>query len=309
LAVHLWATLGNNYCVFCFAGYIAFFAPIGFLLVIVSFTSWQRILPWYRQILIAIVILIICAGIGYGTFVEMGKQLADLKALKYYLAVFENYLPKIHYYTGIQIGGTDAGNRRMIPIAAGLSSGIFILISAGIIKLVSRFFQKHSSWSWATGASYLLLFTGICLLPSRVFGNGYHAYDCGGDVISSYEAVGRHLAQVIPPGSSVYWRGDSSAVPLLYIPGVKIYPPQINADFSYNLGGYADKLLKFGFWNDSLAKQWASDADFILVNSDNYKQWLRKLIEVGPFIELQQTPQTVSCRPNSPIRIFHRKSP
>ena len=39
--------------------------------------------------------------------------------------------------------------------------------------------------------------------------------------------------ETIPPGSRIYWFGQLSVVPLLYLPGVRIYPAQINGDYSF----------------------------------------------------------------------------
>jgi len=94
--------------------------------------------------------------------------------------------------------------------------------------------RPRATPSYSYWALVIFLLAGTLLTPSVVLGGGYNTYDCGGDVIASYEAAGAHLAQNIPPGSSVYWKGSLSTVPLLYVPGIRIFPAQINDGYSFS---------------------------------------------------------------------------
>ena len=140
-----------------------------------------------------------------------------------------------------------------------------------------------------------------------LFSGGYQTYYCGGNVIRSQEIIGEHLASVIPTGSRVYWRGRLSAVPLLYISDVRIFPAQINGDYTIYQGGDFERLEKFGFWNEDLAQQWANEADFILIARHYYDGWLKDFVNAGQFDELEFTPQTAHCEADAQIRIFRRK--
>jgi len=42
LLMHMWAALGQGYCVFCFAVYMVFFSFIGLLLLILTLSNWQK---------------------------------------------------------------------------------------------------------------------------------------------------------------------------------------------------------------------------------------------------------------------------
>jgi hypothetical protein len=151
----------------------------------------------------------------------------------------------------------------------------------------------------------VFLAAGWLLSPSVALGAGYQTYDCGGDVIASYEAVGADLAARIPAGAKVYWEGGLSPAPLLYIPTVELYPPQLNAGYTFRIGGDPEALLRYGFWNQELAEQWLAEADFILVQERFYEGWLKQaLLEPGKFEALGQTSPTVSCREDARIRIF-----
>ena len=148
-----------------------------------------------------------------------------------------------------------------------------------------------------------LLVVGLLLSPTPVLGAGYGDYDCGGDVLASYETVGANLAAHIPEGASVYWDGGKSAVPLLYLPDRQIYPAQLNGAYSFRLGGEADALLGYGFWSTELQQNWQAEADYLLIEErviDNY------VLDSDTWTEIAETPPAVVCFNDATIHIFQR---
>ena len=129
--------------------------------------------------------------------------------------------------------------------------------------------------------------------------------ECGKDIVLTQEIVGEQLKQIIPPGSLVYWFGES-AVSLLYIPGIKIYPPQLNDGSTYYKNGDGDILLKFSAWDPKLNQRWLNEADFILIEARLLKGDLRKTLKSSDYEELQSTLPLISCRANSRIRVFQK---
>jgi len=313
LLLHMWATLGNDYCVYCLDGYLGFFSMVGMLLTVVAFAAWRKELPWWVQLAIAVVIVAVCAGLGYAAFEDIGNQLLYIQ------------IPRLL----VDPGGTIAGwvtlssvvvnkfqveyadLRRVFPAIAGALVGILILVIAFVARRISlrSHPQVKSGASPAFGYWVLAIFllVGTLFSPSIVLAGGQNTNDCSGDVLASYEAAGRYLAKRIPPGSQVYWKGGLSIVPLLYVPGISIYPPQINGGYSFKIGGNPEALLKYGFWNEKLARKWAGEADYILLEMRSYKGWLRNLVNSGEFDELAPTPPQVYCREDAHIRIFRRK--
>ncbi len=96
-------------------------------------------------------------------------------------------------------------------------------------------------------------------------------------------------------------------MPLLYIPGIQIYPAQINGDYSFlSAGEDLDRIARLGRWNQVLASEWATEADYVLIEQRKFRGWLRDLMLSGGYEELSPTPPTVYCRENSQIRIFKR---
>jgi hypothetical protein len=197
--------------------------------------------------------------------------------------------------------------RRILAGLVGLLVGLAVLALAGLAARRLRLQQGAARTSFGLWALAIFLALGYLLAPTALLGGGYTTYDCAGDVIQGYEAAGAHLASLIPPGSRVYWRGGNSTVPLLYLPDIEIFPAQINGDYSLRKGGDPDALLRYGFWSEPIARRWAAEADFILIEERLFRGWLSELVEAGGYNELEATPSTVLCRGNSSIHIFRKR--
>ena len=312
LLAHAWAALGKDYCVFCLAGYVTFFHVLGILTLGASFAAWRRRLPAWVQILVALGILLLSAGIGFGSFENTGKALMDVRLPALLVGSARQEAVALGAVLSNKFGLETQTLRRLLPTLAGLGLGLFTLGLALGLRAWQR--RRAPVGSPASQASFgywalvIFLAGGIILSPSAFLGGGYNTYDCSGDVLASYQAAGEHLASQIPPGAQTYWKGGLSVVPLLYAPEVAIYPPQINGGYSYFDIGDSDTLLRLGYWNEELSHQWAEqDADYILIEERSFKGWLRELVEGGGFEQLPPTPPIVPCREDAQIRIFRRQ--
>jgi hypothetical protein len=308
VAAHAWASLGKNYCVYCFQVYLTFFAPIAFLLIIIIFRGWKGGGSTWFVLYTSVLILLISIGIGYSTYKDFGR------------AVIEFPLPRL-----LREGQLIAGSvplwgllknifglpyqttRVLIPSLLGLAAGILVLVLAWNIYRRERSNQQGGV-NFSLLAIGLLLIAGLMLSPTRVLGNGYQDNDCDGDVIVAHETAGQYLAEVIPPGSQVYWQGTRSVVPMLYLPGVSMYLPQIDDVHTFRLGGNTQEMLKIGLWNDELAERWKQEADFVIVVERKYNSEWEVFLESDQFDELPRSPSVAPCRDDSRLRIFRRRA-
>ncbi len=308
LILHLWASLTGDYCVFCMPGYMGFFFVLGLLILIITSGSWRRKIRFPNQIFIAVSILIIAAGIGYSTFEDIGRILYDLPISgRLAQSAASDSVPLGAIFVN-KFGFQESDLRRLLPIFFGFGSGVLLLFVSGV-----GYFLGHSSrsseklvYSYGTVSLITLITFGTLITPSKLLSGGYGSYDCPGEnVILTYEAAGEHLDNTIPPGALVYWKGTLSAVPLLYLNDIQIFPPQINDGYSYlSRGEDLDRILRLGRWNDNLSRRWVRQADFILVEDRSYSGWLKDMIKERSYEELAPTPLTINCRDNSYIRIF-----
>jgi hypothetical protein len=151
-----------------------------------------------------------------------------------------------------------------------------------------------------------LLILGLILSPTKILGKGNDFFDCdGSDVLASYERAGEYLRSVIPPGSQVYWDGRIDAI-FLYLPEVKVYPPQLNHMHSFFVGGDTDALLQIGLWNDVLARQWLAETDYVLIEAGLKQDWVMEIVESDQYVTLKPAPKTEKCRWQSSILVYKR---
>jgi len=298
LLMHFWASILNNYCVFCFLAYLAFFNSVGILLIVVLAQFFERNLGTARQLVIVFFVLIMFIGIGFSLFEEMGNHLIGFG--------IPRFLAGDNPVTVWEVlSGKFSFERKLAKQVAASAVGLF----AGLFFFFVMFFVFWRAKKKAGTFGYLVLNAIILLgfLFSWLLTGNNQANQCDLDIIASYEENGAHLARLIPPGSLVYWDGGLSVVPLLYIPGVSIFPSQLNQDYAFRIGGDPDELRKAGLWNEALAQQWKNDADFLLIEELRYNGW-KELLKTGDrFEELPRAPQPVSCQDGSLIRIFRRK--
>jgi hypothetical protein len=137
-------------------------------------------------------------------------------------------------------------------------------------------------------------------------GLGNDFFACGGtDVFASYRKAGAELSQVIKPGSTIYWEGRIPAI-FLYMPDVKVYPPQLNHVHSYYKGGDSDVLLRYSQWNDKLAQQWLDEADYIMFQNTEKVYLTDQMLESGKYVKVMSAPKAEKCRWQSVIQVYRR---
>jgi hypothetical protein len=303
--IHAWASLTKNYCVYCFQLYLAFFSFLGILLLALALGHWLPGARPGRQVLAGLAVLAL--------FLLAGQKEIRLG----FAALADTFLPRVAHGSILPgsvrasvfleaVVGLEPQATTAILAAA---TGVWLVVSLGLtLGLVSRLRPRRSPPSWPRllrrGLGLAALGWGAVL--SLAFGANLQTYDCGGDVIRSYEEAGAYLAPRIPPDAQVYWATRSSPVPLLYLSSPQVFPPQLNGDYSFRLGGDPDSLLRVGFWNQELAEDWLDQADYILVEDNRYEGWLASSLTATDFDEVSPSPRTAECRRDSSYRIFRR---
>ena len=317
---HAWASLGRNACVFCYAEYISFFSPLGIILLVVSFRSWEKKHSPLRTTALLLLILILTAGLGYSAYEDLSLKDTIDSVLKTLVPRMRNlqFLPgsvPLWRVLGNKFGWSYIESyevfRRLIPAAAGLVVGILIILLALVLFYLILKRLPLFRLSFEFTAALIFLVAGTLLSPSLVLGGGRFAYDCSGDTIASYESTGAQLASLIPLGSKVYWDSGSSgsfvSTLLLYLPEIQIFPPQINGQFSFRTGGNPDDLFRVGLWNDELAAQWVQAADVIVIQKPPiFPSWEYYISLDNYDVHLVQQPLG-SCQVQSDLRVYLRK--
>lgn len=304
---HTWAALWNNYCVFCYAGYLAFFTPVGIVLVVIVNRAFldegMDGYSWFSIILI----LLVSTAVGYGAFQELGTPLLDLPVPRIREGQLQGGSAPLRAIFEYALSMDLNLAKRILSTLTGLLFAvIFILFVWVIDKKILVKYGWHKNFG--VMAISLFLMIGVLLSPTPVLSVNTLEDHCRGDVIAAYEQAGAHLVDLVPPGSKVYWDGGLSVVPMLYLPGVDMYAPQINDGYAYRRGGDAEALLRGGLWNDELKSRWRQEADFIIIEEWRYNSSWKEFVESGEFVELERTVDLDQCENNTGLRIFRRES-
>ena len=304
VAAHVWASFFKSYCLYCYPGYLAFFISTAFILIAISAPHWVRVMSWPRQLVAGSFIVFSFTGIGFGAYQVLDEAVLNIQVPRMRDMKFLPGTVELWRFLNNKFGWSYEVLQKALPTIAGLTAGcVFILIIFVLLKLNKKNWQ--ASFGYYLLAAFLAV--GTIFSPTRVLGSGNtDAQFCGGDVIASHEAVGAHLAELIPPGALVYWKNDVSPLPLLYLPGREIFPPQLNHWYSYVKGGDADSVYRKGFWNEELSTRWMYEADFLLIADQYVDDFNADQEFTGKVDELAATPITVPCRDNSVIHVFRR---
>jgi hypothetical protein len=263
--VHMWASLGGQSChEFCFSGYMAFFSSLGLLAVVVTAPYWRRDFPLATQIGQGAVLLLVGAGFGFGASNTIGKTLAEFQVPR----LGGQSFPLWGFFEN-KFGFSYKDSRKIIPVLAGLVFALVLLVSQGARKLSPKLASVMNAWL----ALFLL---GYVLSPTPLLSLGDATLQCGGNLPAAYEKLAEQLREYIHPGDLLYYHGPNSPAILLYLPGVEIFPQQLNGTFSFddeNTDANVDDLLRFGYWNEEIKQSWIGQADYILVEERRFPEW------------------------------------
>ena len=301
LVSHAWASLGDNYCVYCFKDYIAFWGNVGLLLIIVSIGAWNKTPSMFPKAVIITTLLVVTTAIGYALFEKIGSSLLNipvprlrgLHLLPGWATLWQVLNNKFH------VDYWDA--RAYIPAVAGFAVGILFLI---IMSIIYRHHLQRKKMNLTSFSAYGFLILGVILLP--VLAWPYDEPLCRTDIISSYEQVGAQLAKIAPPGTKIYLDGSLADVPLLYIHDPNLLLPQLNDIYSYKIGGDPDKVLRNGFWNEQIGLQWRDAANVFVIGADRYPGW-RDYLTPKKFEQIQLSSALFPCSSDANILLFKRK--
>lgn len=304
---HVWATLGGDYCNYCLEGYISFFAPLGIVLFISTVPVWERQFPKYLTIGLIIFIILTNATIGLALIDDFhfGILYIPLPRFLLNLPKFEGgwFLP-VEVIRNVLTTLTDRQTHILDIISTSTIIGLLMMV---LIFIIWKGLDQNSIIKRQTSYGYVLLISviivGFGLSPSPILSGGLYTYDCAPTTLNSYETTGKALAELIPPESQVFWK-SMSATPLLYVPDIQIYPPQVNDIYSFYVNGNDDELLKFGLWNESLARQWLKEADYIVIEDKYFSGFYRSILKSGRYQLITILPSQSSCRENSRLRVY-----
>jgi hypothetical protein len=301
-ALHLAATYIGKVCISCILLYVGYFDFLGLILIPLAFRLLRKNVSKKRGTIILFLLAGMILSIGFVNYEDVNSAFANnlialIRDTDFWgiLRHFINVMPLML-------------SRWLIVTVAGI---FFIFLCIVALMISSRYYPTRAAWK--SGVPVLavngFIIIGLILSPTLILGKGNDFFDCSGsDVLASYQKAGNDLRKEIPSGSKVYWEGRIVAI-FLYLPDVEIYPPQLNQVHNFYIGGDSNTLYRLGKWNDTLAKQWLSEADYVLFERGDVYDWEEHLVDNNNYIALDPTSKVEKCRWQSVIEVYQRVEP
>jgi hypothetical protein len=278
--MHTLASLPVDYCVHCFSGYQMFYSVAGFFFILVVFSNGSLEISKIRLGILLLGMLFFAANLGLNYYQIWSDWL--LRNLQ---------IPRINKIltTGklafVSLGDVFTQTLGILPSVqkrlAGAMGGLLLGgIWLGLIWIIQRFFLQRT-----VKGSYPVvnLILACCLVAGTVLPFGVNWISnprkCSTNFLTYYEEAGKAFADLIPPGSQLYWRGSGRHLAfMLYVENAKIYPPQIHAGAGY-ADGDTQRLFRLGFFNEELDKQWRASADILVFWPTYVTEEVREFVE------------------------------
>jgi hypothetical protein len=300
--MHAWASVGMDYCVYCFQNYVSFFSFLGILIFALTLAG-NPIFPLQKARLLTLTLGLLSAIV----LVACGYKDMFHSSLYQWMSVhfWKFPFPRIKNFR-IAEGSMDLHSVLINKFSWDIGvadSTIFPLISAlmlvlflftllwGIHAFINRrYFKSTAALYWNRFVVLILIFV-LAISPTFLAGNSAFSYQCQNNVIQSIQAAGQSLAEIIEPGSVIDWRTQETAILLLYLEDIEIHPPQLNLFYSYEISDETDLIYRSGKWNKALSLQWLDESDYLITTSDDIKRYTevqlqKKYTQVGPPIYL-----------------------
>lgn len=277
--MHTWASLPTDFCVHCFSSYQTFYTTAGFFFILVVFSNGISNSKWRLPVLL-VILLFFAASMGLYYYQSWGNWLLDtvrLPRLNRMLRQGEfSTLPLRDLLTHTFDLPPDL-QRRIAPVGGGILIGLIVIL---LVWMVYRFALRKG---WIGKNSFAAIVLSCSLLVGTVFpatlSSSPGEAACRTKFLTYYEEAGRSFADLLPPGSSVYWKGSGRHLAfMLYVDNVKLFPPQIHAGGGY-MSGDTRQLLRFGIYNEELDKQWRDSADLFVIWDKYFTEEFREFFD------------------------------
>ncbi len=239
IASHTWASIGNDYCVYCSTNYYAFFMPIGLILFAVSQSSFSHKPSVIR--LIAIIVTLMASGalISFSYFESIGYSLMKFTVPRVREGRILPGTVELWQMLNNKYQISYESSRLILPTLLGLLIGIAFLL---LFWIIYRKIQFSNNVSYPFFSSLAIMVVVFLISPALAWPTQEAFSNIS--VTSAFKKIGEAVAQSTVPGEKVYIDGLTTAIPLIYTEGLEYLPPQINVRFSYIDDPDSDALFK-----------------------------------------------------------------
>ncbi len=288
---HTWASIGNDYCVYCTTNYYAFFMPIGLVLFAVSYASFSFKRSVSRLIPLLFIIPAIGTLIGFSFFEKIGYTLMKIAVPRMSDGGLLPGTVELWQLLANKFQVDYESSRMLLPGVLGLAISITFLL---LIWIIYRKTRAKNKVSYTYYCCLAVLITCLVLSPMLTWPTQETFSKVS--VPNAFKKIGEALAQSTAPGDKVYIDGGTTAVPLLYVDDIVYLPAQINVKFSYVNDIDSNLVAQSGLWNRQIAQDWRKQSVVFLIEQSEMANWVEyiqseNLISVPINIDYSNMPQ------------------
>jgi hypothetical protein len=316
---HSGASILRNSNVFAFSVYLSFFDVIGILLIILTWSNWEYKQPLWKQIMIMTMVCFVSLGIAYAVSTKETFWGRNVEAMLLKRALtFEKGSLGFASWRWWEVlysrfGWSFSFSMRVVGTVV-FSLILILIITLGIIiykYINSRKRTSVDSNPIIPTTLVVFLIIGILCSPTGILGGGRKIYDCHRGVITTYEDAIDLLTNFVEQGDSVYWIGSDTQPILLGLiekKNIELFPPQLNSQYSFWIGGDPDQLSRAGFWNEELANEWIKESNVLLFEDQALSGWFSDIdlpIVLNSFQKVGETSE-IGCSAGQRISVYRR---
>ena len=308
-AMHFYASVLQDYCVYCFSNYLDFFIVLVPPLVALTAGDWKFPQKRFWQALtITGVIGAIAAVLDlpakshkalYKLFETPVPRMKDMRIVEGQVPFSQILMNKL------PIADFDAYLRFLDRFATVFTIFVVGLVVLVLVFLLRRFVLKK--FQPAAIALCLLAGFSFVMAPTVYFTEVVSPNQCGNYIVNM-ETTGAHLSALIASESEVDWFSTSSMLPLVYVDGITIHPQKLNMPYSKRVSEDEEQLLAFNFYNQAIEDHWLAESDYIIIEEKAYSQY-SDVVETLLDWEYQELPPTLPICENdkgSTLHIFQK---
>jgi hypothetical protein len=301
--IHYLASIRENNFLYSFPAYLAFYLPVGIILIPLFFKSIRGLKPRFSIVIFVMLFIFNSAGIGLSLRTDIAPGLMNLHVPSLRPQFHSDY--ELWDVLSARFNISVATQKYLLPVFAGALAGILILAISFAFWTILKKSNKPQEYLALLLVEILVI--GLFFTPTLILAGKGSIGICSNDVLVRNEAIGKRLQSLLPNDALVYWEGYIPT-PLLYLPDNRFFPVQLNLQYNYLIGGDADVLEKNGYWNDELAQRWMDKADYLILSPIVSQKWF---IESDPVNKMKYslidtTESTNPCNDSSILLIYQR---
>lgn len=315
LLIHGYGSLAKDFNVFAFSVYLSFFDVLGILIVVATITQWKRRLAHRKSILVYSMVVGISVGVIFayaGTNTFVGKQVGVLlQKHAFQWADGKLTIAPWRWWEVLRkyLGWSYRTSNMALSIA-----GLFTLeglVVGGVMWYSSRRAPVISSGETASRLLITFLGLGILLSPTEILGGEMSTFRCQPGVIEQHEEAAERISTHLTDGDTIYWIGSNTQAVLLELErgmDLSFFPQQMNAQYSFRIGGEGRDLAKHGFWNSEIGRRWLQKTDVVILEQEALVGWFAPFTSdiEHTFTEKVGAITQLGCFGNKSLEIYRR---